>query len=431
MSLQQAAIDLAQESRRVEAERLLGERAIPAQETVTQLLRELLAREVEMIRKHSELSSRRLQQLGQIIWAVTGVVMFLSVLIGAFVSRRLSALIDRLRSSSADLRAAVLGLEYQKFALDQHAIVSIADASGAISYVNDKFCEISRYARAELLGENHRLLRSGAHALEFYESMWTTIMGGQVWKGDICNRNKDGGLYWVATTIVPFMDDAELPYQYVSIRTDITHVKAVEEDLLRNASQLEQQVADRTAALALANRELEIEVRQRRELEEHLNTLASTDTLTEIFNRRKFDAVLAAELDRAVRYGQTFSLILFDIDHFKQVNDRFGHPAGDGVLSALAKVVTSATRASDVFARWGGEEFVVLAPNNAGAQSRLLAEKLRAIVACQEFPVVGHVTCSFGVTSYTQGDDADTLLRRVDEALYRAKLGGRNRVEVV
>ncbi len=126
------------------------------------------------------------------------------------------------------LRTAMYGYERHRQALDEHAIVSEADAAGNIVFVNDKFCEISGYAREELLGQNHRIVKSGLHPVSFYDDMWHTISAGKVWQGEVCNRSKNGELYWVETSIVPFLDESGLPYQYISIRTDITHVKAAE-----------------------------------------------------------------------------------------------------------------------------------------------------------------------------------------------------------
>jgi len=118
-----------------------------------------------------------------------------------------------------------LELEQQRFAVDQHAIVSIANAKGLITYANDKFCEISGYQREELLGQNHRILKSGVHPDSFYVEIWKTITSGKVWNGEICNRAKDGRLYWVRSTIVPYLKQDGKPWQYVSIRTDITAMK--------------------------------------------------------------------------------------------------------------------------------------------------------------------------------------------------------------
>ncbi len=122
-------------------------------------------------------------------------------------------------------------LANQKFALDQHAIVSITDTHGTIIYANDRFCEISGFAREELIGQNHRIVKSGAHPPEVFTDMWGTITLGQVWHGEICNRGKSGTLYWVSATIVPLLDATGMPEQYIAIRTDISDRKRMEAQL--------------------------------------------------------------------------------------------------------------------------------------------------------------------------------------------------------
>lgn len=144
-----------------------------------------------------------------------------------------------LRHGALGVQRALHELEEFKRALDEHDIVSMADASGNITYVNDKFCEISGYSRAELLGQNHRIVKSDAHSPAFYEQMWSVIESGQVWHGELKNRKKYGGHYWVESTIVPFLDDFGVPQRYISLRTDITRIKDAEEVSARQKSLLE------------------------------------------------------------------------------------------------------------------------------------------------------------------------------------------------
>jgi diguanylate cyclase (GGDEF)-like protein len=172
-------------------------------------------------------------------------------------------------------------------------------------------------------------------------------------------------------------------------------------------------------------------VTQRKRAEEEIHILATTDSLTGIANRREFSSILVTEVERAKRYGVPLSLVMYDLDYFKRVNDTFGHSVGDSVLQAVTSLVKENVRATDVVARWGGEEFMVLMPQSDVQAARDAAEKLRLAIAGHRFDKVSELTASFGVTAFEARDDLNSLLKRVDDALYRAKERGRNRVEIL
>lgn len=186
-----------------------------------------------------------------------------------------------------------------KLAIDLHSIVAATDSAGRITYVNDRFVEISGYSRDELIGQNHRLLKSGQHTDAFYQGMWRTIARGEVWRGAVCNRAKNGRLYWVDTTIVPFLDAQGRPQQYLSLRTEVTRLKETEEALGALTRDLERRVEARTVELAQVNARLQQEIAEHRDASEKL---AQSESLYRLLFQSVSDYFYTVQ----VRDGQAF-----------------------------------------------------------------------------------------------------------------------------
>lgn len=196
------------------------------------------------------------------------------------------------------------------------------------------------------------------------------------------------------------------------------------EELRQINAELEERVKERT--LQLEQRALELEEANRK-----ISELAYLDPLTNVANRRSLNETLAREVERGVRLGLSLTVVLADVDHFKRVNDTFGHTMGDKVLQAIACTLLAQVRQYDLVARYGGEEFLILMPGSTLHDGELAAERFRAAVSAMsidEFPQ--QVTASFGVASLLPGQPERALFDRVDKALYRAKENGRNRVEL-
>lgn len=271
--------------------------------------------------------------------------------------------------------------------VDANVLISQADLKGKIVYASEAFCSISGYAEHELMGQNHNIVRHPDMPASIFVQMWQAIKAGNTWHGEVKNKTKTEGFYWAYVTISPMEDIEGNIYGYMAVRQDITDKKRIE-------------------------------------------VISITDALTGIFNRLKLDEVLKSEHRRYTRYGQKFAAILFDIDYFKKVNDTYGHLIGDKVLQEMSALGKKHLRDTDVLGRWGGEEFMIIAPSTDSAGATFLAEKLRQAIEDYEFTTAGNITASFGIAVIKEDEKQgfDHLLKRMDEALYKAKEQGRNRV---
>lgn len=184
------------------------------------------------------------------------------------------------KEMECDMTGLLKNLSDFKYALDESAIVAITDAQGKITYVNDAFCNISHYSKEELIGQTHQIINSHYHPHAFFEELWQTISAGKVWQGEIRNKTKEGQYYWVNTTIVPFLDSAGIPYQYIAIRSNITAEKKAEEDLLQLTQNLENQVNERTTELTQANMTLKKEFESKELLERQLKDTLGREQVT-------------------------------------------------------------------------------------------------------------------------------------------------------
>lgn len=270
--------------------------------------------------------------------------------------------------------------------IDKNILTSTSDLKGNITYVSEAFCKVSGYTKEELMGKKHNLVKHPEMSQDIYKQMWEDISNGKVWRGEIKNRKKDGSVYWVDATISPVFDSDGNLIEYTSIRHDITDKKIIEE-------------------------------------------LSITDQLTKLYNRLKIDESIENEIQRVKRYAHPLSVIILDIDYFKQVNDTYGHDIGDRTLKSIANIIQNCIRKIDIAGRWGGEEFIIIAPETNTENAQNLAEKIRSKIESYNFDTIGSKTASFGVASFLDNEDtSESLIKRADEALYDAKKYGRNKV---
>ncbi len=275
-------------------------------------------------------------------------------------------------------------------AFDEAGLVAVTDAQGTFLEVNENFCTLSGYTRDELLGKNHSILNSGCHPAEFFQEMYSSVGAGNIWRGEICSRAKDGSQYWVDTTMVPMLDEDGEVGSYFGLRIEIT---------------------------------------ERKQLLEQLKKLAYRDALTGLPNRPSILHSIQSTIERGDDHQ--FALLFLDFDRFKLINDSLGHDVGDELLKEIAHRLQNTLRKTDgvISARLGGDEFVVLLSDLPDvAHATVIAERLLGVFSgsYKLGPYTVYSTASIGiVTSEHRYQSAYAMLRDADVAMYEAKAAGK------
>ncbi|SIO92571.1 Response regulator PleD [Vibrio spartinae] len=270
--------------------------------------------------------------------------------------------------------------------IDNYVIHATADLDDHLESVSEAFCQVSGYTDEELQGQSYYRLCHPDISKYLPADIKDNILAEKSWSGEIKKLSKTGEVYWVLAYIEPTYDINKRLIGYTTVEQNITDRK-------------------------------------------YLEVLSVTDRLTGMHNRLKLDETLEREVSRADRHNNPLSIIMFDIDDFKVVNDTFGHQAGDEVLWKIAELLKQHVRTTDIPGRWGGEEFLVVCPETDHYGVRILAENIRQLFMNYDFGVVKRCTCSFGVVTRQDNESIDQMIERADMALYTAKGRGKNRVE--
>lgn len=315
------------------------------------------------------------------VFALTlaGIILFIAIPVGLLVSvpaSRLQINFNKLFKEN---------LRYLE-TINKYVVTMTVDTNKKMVAVSDALCKLSGYTKEELIGKEPSIFKSGKMDPKIYKELWERISKGMVWTGELENIKKNKEHYWIYSTVLPNYSKDKNIISYTSISKNVTDKKIIEK-------------------------------------------ISKTDKLTGLYNRVMLDEVLENEIHRFKRYGSVFSLILIDIDHFKTVNDNFGHLVGDNVLIELSELLKTHVRDTDTVGRWGGEEFLVICSETDLEGATKLAEHMRKMVKEFQFHIVHHKTVSIGVSQVDHNDETiSSLLKRADDNLYRAKDGGRDRV---
>ena len=299
--------------------------------------------------------------------------------------------------------------------ITSHLMMTRADTDGKIQDVNEPLLIATGYTRDELIGQNHRIFKSGLQPDQFYANLWRTLLKGNIWTGTFRNKTKSGELLWMNATIVPFKNEWGKIASYVAMYSDVTK-----------------------AALLAQEYERERKTRQALEaLNQQLLSDATKDPLTGVSNRRGLDQFIDEITHTDLLAGLSVSVLMLDLDNFKQINDTWGHAAGDCVLKTLTSTWKSSIRTSDLLVRLGGEEFAVVLLRTSLNGAKHVADVL--LQRTRDTPILAkgtaealHVTVSIGIAHNAKASDVDieSLLKEADAALYAAKREGKNQVKM-
>jgi len=284
--------------------------------------------------------------------------------------------------------------------------------NGNIQYANQGFLEATGYSLEEIIGKNYRVLDSGLHSQTFFAGLWATLQSGRVWHGTLRNKKKSGEFFWVDVTIVPFKDVWGKVSSYLTLYTNITESIAISEKYNQERLLREE--------LARVNRDLFNDV--------------NTDSLTGVSNRRALTSFIDKSISAAQQFGMPVSFLMLDLDHFKYINDNYGHSVGDLVLQEITQRWKKQIHSSDMLARIGGEEFCIVLPQAGLQQAKTIAEKIRLATSQAAIHVHNHqthdlnlnISVSIGLVSSENRTqyDATMLMEFADKALYQAKVLG-------
>lgn len=307
------------------------------------------------------------------------------------VSEREARSAHELLEAKQGVEEALAELSTYLRAIDQHALVSVTDRKGQIEHVNEKFCQTSGYNAQELLGRDHGIISSKTHPPEYFRSLYETLLAGKTWQKPVCNRRKDGQLFWLDMAVVPLRNATGDIVRFISISIDITERRVAEENAIH---------------------------------------MATHDPLTGLPNRILLHDRTQQALAHARRTETLVAVIFLDLDGFKPVNDTWGHDVGDLLLVEVAKRLSASVRAEDTVARLGGDEFVVVLSDLAHREDiARYADKMQLSLAAP-YTVRGHtltVGASMGISVYPEhSTNAAELQRQADMAMYAVKAGSRN-----